>query len=134
MLFYNRSYIKFLVSYKWTNLQEEKLARRICEERGMVSHPRPLKPDGDKVFPISILWELNYPHRRPLIEEFPTENRVSGPYCYLNRSPCDLIQEPALIISIFKFIPLVLPHSLFLPLVVFFFCSVLLFYYIALEG
>ena len=45
--------------------------------------PSPLDPMGIDFPPFSSPWGIKSPHPRPLIGEFPTGNRGSGPRCHL---------------------------------------------------
>jgi hypothetical protein len=45
--------------------------------------PVPANPTGIKFLPFRSPRGLNSSHTRPLIEEFPAGNRVSGPHCHL---------------------------------------------------
>jgi len=45
--------------------------------------PSPLDPMGIDFPPFSSTWRIKSPHPRPLIGEFPTGNRGSGPRCHL---------------------------------------------------
>jgi hypothetical protein len=61
------------------------ISKRGCGESGTggcIPSPSPPYPTGTTLAPIRSLWGSILYHPRPLIKEFPTGNRGSGPRCH----------------------------------------------------